>query len=232
MDAVFVVLIRNIYPAFVKNKRSCSKLWYKEHYPWLPVGKMVLNKNPDNFFAEVEQAAFGTGVLVDGLDFSDDKLLQGRTFAYSDTQRYRVGPNYLQLPINRPKKYVATHQDGGQMDYRTEFGKYHNPHVNYEPSLMGGLRECNNPGKAHKPYVEGHRKREAISRENNFGQAGETFRRFNDWERDELIRNLIDALSGCRKEIQDRMVALFSKCDEDYGKRVAQGLKQQRKKWS
>jgi catalase len=57
-----------------------TKLWYKEDYPWLPVGRMVLNKNPENFFAEVEQAAFGTGVLVDGLDFSDDKLLQGKNF--------------------------------------------------------------------------------------------------------------------------------------------------------
>ena len=64
---------------------------------------MVLDRNPENYFAEVEQVAFGTGVLVDGLDFSDDKLLQGRTFSYSDTQRYRVGPNYLQLPINAPK---------------------------------------------------------------------------------------------------------------------------------
>jgi catalase len=114
---------------------------------------MVLNKNPDNYFAEVEQAAFGTGVLVDGLDFSDDKLLQGRTFAYSDTQRYRLGSNYLQLPINRPKKYVATNQEAGQMDFRTDFGKHQNPHVNYEPSLIGGLKEANNPGKEHEPYV-------------------------------------------------------------------------------
>lgn len=81
-----------------------TKLWYKDQFPWHKVGKMVLNKNPENYFAEVEQAAFGTGVLVDGLDFSDDKLLQGRTFSYSDTQRHRVGANYLQLPINAPKK--------------------------------------------------------------------------------------------------------------------------------
>ena len=202
-----------------------TKLWYKNDYPWLPVGKMVLNKNPENFFTEVEQAAFGTGVLVDGLDFSDDKLLQGRTFAYSDTQRYRVGPNYLQLPINRPKKHVATHQDGGQMDYRTEPGKHHNPHVNYEPSIIGGLTESKNPGREHKYYVEGNVIRESIARENNFGQAGETYRRFNNWERDELIANLVDALGACRKEIQEKMVKLFIQCDADYGKRVAEGLK-------
>ncbi len=92
-----------------------AKLWPEDQFPFLPVGKMVLNKKPQNYFAEVEQASFGTGVLVDGLDFSDDKLLQGRTFSYSDTQRYRVGANYLQLPIIAPKKYVATNQEGGQM---------------------------------------------------------------------------------------------------------------------
>ena len=78
-----------------------TKLWPEDQFPLLPVGRMVLDRNPDNYFAEVEQVAFGTGVLVDGLDFSDDKMLQGRTFSYSDTQRYRVGANYLQLPINR-----------------------------------------------------------------------------------------------------------------------------------
>ncbi len=85
-----------------------TKLWPQEQFPSLPVGRMVLDRNPQNYFAEVEQAAFGTGVLVDGLDFSDDKMLQGRTLSYSDTQRYRVGPNYLQLPINSPKKRVST----------------------------------------------------------------------------------------------------------------------------
>ena len=96
-----------------------------------PVGRMVLDRNPVNYFAEVEQAAFGTGVLVDGLEFSDDKMLQGRTLSYSDTQRYRVGPNYLQLPINRPKAPVATNQRDGQMTYYVDQGP--NPHINYEP---------------------------------------------------------------------------------------------------
>ena len=104
-------------------------------FPFLPVGKMVLDNNPDNYFAEVEQAAFGTGVLVDGLDFSDDKLLQGRTFSYSDTQRYRVGTNYLQLPINAPKTPVATNQRDGQMAMMVDRAPGQNPHVNYEPSF-------------------------------------------------------------------------------------------------
>lgn len=202
-----------------------TKLWYKDQFPWKKVGKLVLNKNPENYHAEVEQVAFGTGVLVDGLDFSDDKLLQGRTFSYSDTQRYRVGTNYLQLPINAPKKHVATNQRGGQMEYRVDRGENQNPHVNYEPSIIGGLKEAKQSGKDHTPYVEGEVKRERIDRTNNFGQAGETYRRFNDWERDELILNLVNTLKPCRKEIQDQMVEYFTQCDPNYGKRVADGLK-------
>lgn len=199
-----------------------TKLWYKDQFPWLPVGRMVLNKNPENYFAEVEQAAFGTGVLVDGLDFSDDKMLQGRTFSYSDTQRYRVGTNYLQLPINAPKKHVATNQRDGQMQYYVDRGP--NPHVNYEPSIIGGLKEAPKAGKDYTPYVEGEVKREAIDRPNNFGQAGETYRRFSQWEKDELIHNLVNTLSTCRKEIQEQMIENFTQADPEYGQRVRDGL--------
>ncbi|WP_058306465.1 catalase [Gracilibacillus massiliensis] len=202
-----------------------TKIWYKDTHPWHKVGKMVLNKNPDNFHAETEQVAFGTGVLVDGLDFSDDKLLQGRTYSYSDTQRYRVGANYLQLPINRPHKKVATNQTGGQMDFRQDYGEFKNPHVDYEPSIIAGLKEAKNPGVEHKPYVEGKLQRTAISRENNFGQAGETYRRLDEWEQEELIKNLVSALSGCRKEIKDQMVKMCYECDQDYGARIEKGLK-------
>ncbi|SFP49827.1 catalase [Salibacterium halotolerans] len=202
-----------------------TKLWYKDEFPWLPVGKMVLNKNPDNYFAEVEQAAFGTGVLVDGLDFSDDKLLQGRTFSYSDTQRYRVGSNYLQLPINNPEKETITNQQKGQMDYRTDYAGDRNPHINYEPSLVEGLKEQHNPGTEHEPYVSGRLTRESIERTNNFGQAGETYRRLSDWERNDLINNLVNTLKTCHTGIQEQMISLFHECDEEYGRRVAEGLK-------
>ncbi|MDX8044436.1 catalase [Gracilibacillus sp. S3-1-1] len=213
------------HPELDYDPLDATKLWYKEDYPWHKVGKMVLNRNPENFHAEVEQAAFGTGVLVDGLDFSDDKLLQGRTYSYSDTQRYRVGANYLQLPINRPNHRVATNQTGGQMDFRQDYGEFKNPHVDYEPSITGGLKEDKNPGTEHEPYIEGKLQRKAISRPNNYGQAGETYRRLSDWEKDELIKNLVSALSGCRKEIQEQMVEHFHQCDSDYGKRVEEGLK-------
>jgi catalase len=201
-----------------------TKLWPPEQFPFLPVGKMVLNRNPANYFAEVEQIAFGTGVLVDGLDFSDDKLLQGRTFSYSDTQRYRVGSNYLQLPINAPKKRVATNQRDGQMAYFVDAAPDQNPHVNYEPSSLGGITEASKGGVDYEPLIEGRLVRQKIDRTNDFRQAGERYRFFEEWEREELIRNLVGAISPCPPEIRNRMVELFTQCDGDYGRQLSEGL--------
>jgi len=203
-----------------------TKLWPKEEFPWLPVGKMTLNRNPVNYFAEVEQVAFGTGVLVDGLDFSDDKMLQGRTFSYSDTQRYRVGTNYLQLPINSPRKKAVTNQRDGQMAYNQDLTANLNTHVNYEPSTLGGVKEAPKTGKDYMPQYNAALVREKISRQNNFSQAGDTYRNFQDWEKQDLINNLVSTLVPTQQHIQDNMIALFTQCDADYGKRVSDGLMQ------
>ncbi|MGI4727032.1 MAG: catalase [Janthinobacterium lividum] len=203
-----------------------TKLWPKEQFPWLPVGKMTLNRNPVNYFAEVEQVAFGTGVLVDGLDFSDDKMLQGRTFSYSDTQRYRVGTNYLQLPINSPRKKAVTNQRDGQMAYNQDLTPGLNAHVNYEPSTLQGVKEAPKTGKDYTPMYNAALIREKISRQNNFAQAGDTYRNFEDWERNDLINNLVSTLAPTQQHIQDKMVELFTQCDADYGKRVSEGLMQ------
>ncbi|QSQ20450.1 catalase [Pyxidicoccus parkwayensis] len=213
------------HPELDFDPLDATKIWPPEQFPLRPVGRIVLDKNPTNYFAEVEQVAFGTGVLVDGMDFSDDKLLQGRTFSYSDTQRYRVGPNYLQLPINRPRVQVATNQRDGQMAFEnvgTEQGQ--SPHVNYEPSKHQAPRESAREYPGHHPKVSGEVVRREISRTNNYGQAGARYRAFQDWERDELIKNLVGALKQCDADIQDRMIHHLNQCDADYGRRVAQGL--------
>ncbi|WP_229368086.1 catalase [Telluribacter humicola] len=202
-----------------------TKLWPEDQFPWLPVGRMVLDRNPVDYHAEVEQVAFGTGVLVDGLEFSDDKMLQGRTLSYSDTQRYRVGANYLHLPINSPKKRVATNQRGGQMAYHIDVPEGGNPHVNYEPSTLNGLKEAPASGKEYSPQIEGKLVKQSIERTNNFKQAGERYRLYEDWEREELIKNLVNTLGPAQKHIQDKMLELFTQCDEDYGHRVGEGLK-------
>ncbi len=201
-----------------------TKLWPEDQFPKVAIGKMVLNRNPENYFAEVEQVAFGTGVLVDGLDFSDDKMLQGRTLSYSDTQRYRVGPNYLQLPINAPKKRVATNQRDGAMTYAVDMPEGSNPHVNYEPSTMNGLVEAKPAGKPHTPHVSGNLVREMIDRTNDFKQAGERYRSYEDWERGDLVENTVNNIKNATLEIKQRMLWLFSQCDADYARRVAQGL--------
>lgn len=207
-----------------------TKLWPEDQFPWLPVGKLVLDKNPDDYFAEVEQSAFGTGVLVDGIDFSDDKMLQGRTFSYSDTQRHRVGANYLQLPINRARTEVNTNQEGGNMRYEVDREPSKNPAINYEPSILGGYEEAEPYGKDHEPYVEGNLTRESIDRTSNTKQAGETFRQFEEWEKAELISNLVNDLSVCDQRIQDRWMELAEEADEEYGLRLREGL-EKAKKW-
>jgi catalase len=201
-----------------------TKRWPEDQFPLLPVGRMVLNKNPDNVFAETEQSAFGTGVLVDGIDFSDDKMLQGRTLSYSDTQRYRVGPNYLQLPINAPQDgaRARTNQRDGQMAFYVDGGG-EEKHINYEPSLLGGLQEAAAPQKDYHQYVQGHLGRyQTSSTSADYKQAGERYRSFQDWERDELVSNVGGDLKKCPEVIQLRMVWHLWHCDEDYGRRVAQ----------
>jgi catalase len=201
-----------------------TKRWPEDQFPLLPVGRLVLNKNPDNVFAETEQSAFGTGVLVDGIDFSDDKMLQGRTLSYSDTQRYRVGPNYLQLPINQPQAGAAarTNQRDGQMTYYVD-GRGEDKHINYEPSLMGGYQEAPKPEKEYHQWVEGHLGRYQTTRTaDDYAQAGARYRSFEDWERDDLVNNVGGDLKKCPEPIQLRMVWHLWHCDEDYGRRVAE----------
>jgi catalase len=200
-----------------------TKVWPEDEFPLRPVGMMTLNRNVENVFAENEQSAFGTGVLVDGLDFSDDKMLVGRTFSYSDTQRYRVGPNYLQLPINAPLARASTNQRDGQMAYYVD-GAGENPHVNYEPSALGGLAEAPRSGADYEPEVSGKLMRAKIERTNDYAQAGDRYRTMPDWEREDLVFNMIDLLGQCERQVQERTVDQFARCDADYGRRVAEGL--------
>jgi catalase len=202
-----------------------TKTWPENDFPLKPVGRMVLDRAPQNIFAENEQIAFGTGVLVDGLDFSDDKMLVGRTFSYSDTQRYRVGPNYLQLPVNSAKNAtVRTNQRDGQMTYFVD-GAGENPHVNYEPSITGGLREAQAPTHDEQgPVISGRLTRKRIERSDDYTQAGQRFLLSEKWEQDDLVENLVGALSQCDRPIQERMVWHLFMCEDELGRRVGEGL--------
>ncbi|MDP9398365.1 MAG: catalase [Actinomycetota bacterium] len=202
-----------------------TKTWPENEFPAKPVGRIVLDRMPADFFAENEQIAFGTGVLVDGLDFSDDKMLVGRTFSYSDTQRYRVGPNYLQLPVNTAKNaHVATNQQGGQMSYgRDDVGG--NPHVNYEPSITGGLREASYPTHDEQgPEITGRLTRKRIPRTNDYKQAGQRYQLMEQWEKDDLVGNFVTLIGQAVRPVQERMVWHFLLVDNELGLRVGQGL--------
>jgi catalase len=204
-----------------------TKTWPENDFPVLPIGRMVLNRKPENFFLESEQISFGTGVLVDGLDFSADKMLVGRTFSYSDTQRYRVGPNYLQLPVNRPKGIageVRTNQRDGPMAFDQGAGGP-NPSVNYEPSILGGLAEAEASGPDGRGEVhEGHIVRQKIPRTDDYTQAGQRFQLSEPWEQDDLVANLTNQLSQCEQPIQERMVWHLLLADDELGSRVGDGL--------
>jgi catalase len=203
-----------------------TKVWPEDDFPPKAVGRMVLDRNVENFFAENEQIAFGTGVLVDGLDFSDDKMLVGRTFSYSDTQRYRVGPNYLQLPVNQAKNAkVATNQRDAPMAYGVDTAPGQNPHVNYEPSTLNGLVEAPKPNHDEQgPEINGRLTRKRIERTNDYKQAGERFLMSQQWEKDDLVANLVDALSQCERQIQERMVWHFFMVEDELGQRVGEGV--------
>ncbi|TDD18351.1 catalase [Nonomuraea diastatica] len=202
-----------------------TKVWPENEFPALPVGRLVLDRNVDNQFAENEQAAFGTGVLVDGLDFSDDKMLIGRTFSYSDTQRYRVGPNYLQLPVNQARNAaIRTNQRDGLMTYFVDTGG-EDPHINYEPSLRGGLREAEYPHPDEVgPEVRGRLTRKRIPRANDYVQPGQRYLLMEQWERDDLVHNFVSALRQCDRRIQERMVWHFLLAEDELGLRVGEEL--------
>jgi catalase len=202
-----------------------TKTWPENDFPLRKVGTLTLNRAPEDFFAESEQIAFGTGVLVDGLDFSDDKMLVGRTFSYSDTQRYRVGPNYLQLPVNAPRTRVATNQRDGQMAFHQDRVEGTNPHVNYEPSITGGLREAEYPTHDEQgPEITGRLTRKRIPRTDDYTQAGQRYLLSEQWEKDDLVANLIDGLSQCDRPIQERMLWHLFMAEDELGQRVGEGI--------
>jgi catalase len=211
------------HPELDFDPLDATKVWPHGQVPLRPIGMMTLDTNVKNFFLENEQIAFGTGVLVDGLDFSDDKLLVGRTFSYSDTQRHRIGPNYLQLPVNRPAVSVHTNQRDGSMAY-TNDGDAFNPHVNYEPSQHLGARQAQPAHPDYRPFISGRLVREPIARRDDWKQPGILYTKLSDRDRQDLITNLTNELDACDKAIQERAVAHFARCHPEYGERVADGV--------
>lgn len=200
---------------------DATKTWPEDKYPLMKVGKMVLDRNPQNYFAEVEQAAFNPAALVLGIEPSADKLLQGRLFSYADTQRHRLGPNYLQIPVNQPKVPVNNNNRDGYM----QSGAGHIGTVNFEPNSLGGgePHQSGDPTFEGRPLV-GEHVRQKIALTNDFQQAGERYRSLSKKDQDHLVDNIVDPLGHANPEIQKRMVENLKSADADLGKRVEKGL--------
>jgi len=200
-----------------------TKVWPHGDFPLIPVGRMVLNRNPENYFAEVEQAAFSPGTLVPGIAPSPDKMLQGRLFSYHDTHRHRLGPNYHLLPVNSAK---ATAENSYQRDGFMRFDSNGGGSANYYPNSFGG--PAPDPAAAAPAFeVSGKAARQPYTHPNDdFVQAGDLYRKvLTDEDRRHLIGNIVAHLGGAQKRIQLRQTSLFYKADPDYGRRVAEGLR-------
>lgn len=197
-----------------------TKVWSQKDYPLIEVGRMVLDRNPENYFAEVEQATFSPGTLVPGIDVSPDKMLQGRLFAYADAHRYRVGVQHNQLPINRPKIQVNHYQRDGQSRFNDNGGSS----INYEPNSFGGPTETPENNQAAYP-ISGIAESVAYDHHDHFTQAGDLYRLLSVEERTRLVETIVGAMKPVEKdEIKLRQIGHFYKADPEYGKRIAEGL--------
>jgi len=207
------------------NPFDLTKVWPHGDYPPIVVGRLVLDRNPENFFAEVEQSSFNPSNLVPGIGLSPDKMLMARTFSYHDTHLHRVGPNYEQLPINAPKVEVRSYNKDGAMTYRHAGAQpvyapnsYGGPQA--DPARGADLGWPVDAGELGRYAYEKHRE------DDDFGQAGTLYREvMSDVDREHLVTNIVShASSEVGDEMQLRVIAYWANVDPELGARVAAGL--------
>lgn len=201
-----------------------TKVWYFDQYPLHEVGKIVLNKNPVDYFAEVEQAAFSPARFIPGIYSSPDKMLQARLFAYEDAHRYRLGTNYQQIPINAPKGVCPfSHQRDGSMTVNNNYeGEYH-----YSPNTLNKNLEIDTSNKIPNIDMDGVTKGrfENESSDQDLIQPAKLFDEvFSDEERERLIHNMSKSLSGAYEFLQYRWVTICYKASKNYGTMLAKSL--------
>jgi catalase len=203
------------------NPFDLTKVWPHGDYPPVRIGRLVLNRNPEDFFAEVEQSAFEPANLVPGIETSPDKMLIGRLFSYPDTHRYRIGPNYLQLPINQPKVPVHSYNKDGAMRYENRGDPV------YAPNSYGGPKaDPQRFGEGWTPNVSGEITRSASrlhAEDDDFGQPGTLVRQvLSDTERDHLVANIVGHLrQGVTDQVLARAFDYWRDVDDDLGARIA-----------
>ncbi|TKB50747.1 catalase [Ferrimonas aestuarii] len=208
------------------NPFDLTKVWPHKDYPLIEAGVLELNRNAENYFNEIEQAAFAPSNLVPGVGASPDKMLQARLFAYADAQRYRIGANYNQLPVNCPHASQANHYQragafaGTACPYH---GDSKESGVNYGPNTQGGPEQS--AQYAEPPLrLSGDLDRYDRFAEENFAQAGDLYRLMDESQQQALADTIAATLSQVTVEVQQRMLAQFAEADAGYAERVQQAI--------
>ncbi|MCF6308848.1 MAG: catalase [Sulfurimonas sp.] len=203
------------------NPFDLTKVWPHADYPIIEVGSFELNKNPQNYFQEIEQSAFSPSNVVPGISWSPDKMLQARVFSYADAHRYRLGTHYEMLPVNRPLSEVNTYHADGPMN----FSEPASSDAYYEPNSFDGPVED-------KSFVEppfsvdgdGYRYNHLEDSDDHYSQPRALFHLMNEDQKNQLFGNIAAAMNGVPREIIDRQLSLFEKVDSTYSAGVSKAL--------
>jgi catalase len=210
---------------------DATKILPEEEYPVIKIGKMTLNRNPDNFFVETEQIAFHPGNLVPGIDLTNDPLLQGRLFSYIDTQLTRLGgPNFTQIPINRPLVEVANNTQDGFMRQTNMKGR-----VNYFPSSLGGVKTTPQGKDGYHHFsekMEGIKLRErSATFSDHYSQAALFYHSMTEVEKEHIISAACFELGKVEaKHVRQQMVDNFMQVDEEFARKIAEKIGVEAKK--
>ena len=202
------------------NPFDLTKVWRHKDYPLIEVGIMELNRMPENYFAEVEQAAFSPVNIVPGMGYSPDKMLQARLVSYDDAHRYRVGVNFDSLPVNRPKCPVNNyHRDG-----TTRFDDNGGVGPNYEPNSFGGPVEQHQYTERPMPISGDAARYNHRDGNDDYKQPGDLYRLMKPEERERLVHNIVASMRGIPERIIKLQIGHFTKADAEWGRRVAESL--------
>ncbi|RVU54505.1 catalase [Anaerosphaera multitolerans] len=204
------------------NPFDLTKMWYKKDFPLIPVGEFVLNRNPDNYFQDVEQAAFSPANIIPGIGLSPDRMLQARLFFYSDAHRYRLGVNHHQIPVNSPKGVENPHNYHRDGTMRVDGNK--GSELHYSPNSYGGWQDS--PDVALHPDKGGEAKRYDFREDDHdyFTQPGLLFRAMTSEQQLVLFENTARNLGDSTLQIKHRHIVNCYQADPEYGKGVAKAL--------
>ena len=207
--------------AFSFNPFDLTKVWPHADFPPIKIGVLELDRNPDKYFAEIEQLAFSPSNLVRGIGHSPDKMLQGRIFAYADAHRYRLGTHYEALPVNRPRCPVHHYHKDGAMRF---FEAAANPDAYYEPNSFDGPRQ--DASFAEPPLdLEGPAGRfDHRDGTDDFSQPRALFMLFDEGQKARLFANIAASMLGIPAEIAERQILLFQQVHPDFGDGVCAAL--------